>query len=156
MREHNEDTISWDSELGLLVLTDGMGGYFRPKAYFLANAPVTWTGHFNTNWHYNVLGSLGVQAFQVDKTALYPGSAITTYLPPKTSVGSNYDLRTNVAYQISPHWFAGGFLGANNSRDYKSFSAGFSVHYMFRAQPSTVTAPTGIFPSDGMRPFLVP
>jgi protein phosphatase len=27
VREHNEDTISWDSELGLLVLTDGMGGY---------------------------------------------------------------------------------------------------------------------------------
>jgi protein phosphatase len=27
VREHNEDTISWDAELGLLVLTDGMGGY---------------------------------------------------------------------------------------------------------------------------------
>jgi protein phosphatase len=27
VREHNEDTISWDADLGLLVLTDGMGGY---------------------------------------------------------------------------------------------------------------------------------
>jgi protein phosphatase len=27
VREHNEDTISWDGELGLLILTDGMGGY---------------------------------------------------------------------------------------------------------------------------------
>jgi protein phosphatase len=27
VREHNEDTISWDTELGLVVLTDGMGGY---------------------------------------------------------------------------------------------------------------------------------
>jgi protein phosphatase len=27
VREHNEDTISWDASLGLLVLADGMGGY---------------------------------------------------------------------------------------------------------------------------------
>jgi protein phosphatase len=27
VREHNEDTISWDADLGLLVLADGMGGY---------------------------------------------------------------------------------------------------------------------------------
>ncbi len=27
IREHNEDTISWDADLGLLVLADGMGGY---------------------------------------------------------------------------------------------------------------------------------
>ncbi len=27
IREHNEDTISWDANLGLLVLADGMGGY---------------------------------------------------------------------------------------------------------------------------------
>jgi protein phosphatase len=27
VREHNEDTISWDADIGLLVLADGMGGY---------------------------------------------------------------------------------------------------------------------------------
>jgi protein phosphatase len=27
VREHNEDTIAWDAEIGLFVLADGMGGY---------------------------------------------------------------------------------------------------------------------------------
>jgi hypothetical protein len=78
-------------------------------------------------------------------------------------VGPNYDLRGQVAYQISPHWFAGGFVSANNSRNYSASSAGFSIHYLFRAQPSTVAGPTGLFPIegqhppfDGMRPFTVP
>ncbi len=26
-REHNEDSISWDIELGLVMLADGMGGH---------------------------------------------------------------------------------------------------------------------------------
>jgi hypothetical protein len=73
-----------------------------------------------------------------------------------TSVGPNYDLRANAAYQIGPHWFAGGFLSANNSRNYSSASAGFFVRYLFRSQPSTVTTPTGLFPTDGLRPFTVP
>jgi len=138
------------------AFTYGMGGYFSPQAYFLANAPITWNGHSGTIWHYNILGSLGVQAFQVDQTALYPNNAITAYLPSKTSVGPNYDLRAQAAYQISPHWFAGGFLSANNSRNYSAASAGFYVRFLFRAQPSTVTTPTGLFPTDGMRPFMVP
>jgi hypothetical protein len=138
------------------AFTYGMGGYFSPQAYFLANVPFTWVGHSGTRWHYNILGSLGVQAFQLDLTQLYPNSIATIYLPAKTSVGSNYDLRTQVAYQIGPHWFAGGFLSANNSRDYKAATAGFFVRYLFRAQPSTVAGPTGLFPTDGLRPFTVP
>jgi len=150
---HNEDAF-----------THGMGGYFSPQTYFLANIPFTWVGHVNSRWHYNVLGSLGVQAFQENQTPLWPlavDKALETalnnaMLPAKTSVGPNYDLRSNVAYQIGPHWFAGGFLSANNSRNYTSVNAGFSIHYMFRAQPSTATTPTGIFPTDGLRPFTVP
>jgi tetratricopeptide (TPR) repeat protein len=150
---HNEDAF-----------THGMGGYFSPASYFLANVPFTWTGHYGTKWHYDALGSLGVQAFQEDLTPLWPlavDKSLETaqsnpMLPAKTSVGPNYDVRTHVSYQIGPHWFAGGFVGANNSRNYTSISAGFSIHYMFRAQPSTATGPTGLFPMDGVRPFTVP
>jgi hypothetical protein len=150
---HNEDAF-----------TLGMGGYFSPQAYFLGNVPFTWNAHYGTRWHYNLLGSLGVQAFQESLTPLYPMAAQAAseialnnpMLPAKTSVGPNYDVRGQGAYQIGPHWFAGGFLSANNSRNYSAVSAGFSVRYLFRPQPSTVTSPTGLFPSDGLRPFTVP
>jgi hypothetical protein len=146
------------------AFTHGMGGYFSPQGYFLGNVPVTFVGHYGTNWHYNIVAGLGVQAFQENRTPLWPlagDKAIETgqnnpMLPDMTNVGPNYDLRGQVAYQISPHWFAGGFFGANNTRNYSSASAGFYVRYMFRAQPSTAEGPTGIFPSDGLRPFTVP
>jgi tetratricopeptide (TPR) repeat protein len=154
------------------AFTYGMGGYFSPQAYFLANVPISWAGHYETHWHYNVVGSFGVQGFQESLTPLFPLAAQSAYevalnnpmLPAKTSVGPNYDVRGQVAYQIGPHWFAGGFFSANNSRDYNNVSAGFSIHYMFRSQPSTATGPTGLFPTgadntrpnDALRPFRVP
>jgi tetratricopeptide (TPR) repeat protein len=146
------------------AFTHGMGGYFSPQMYFLANVPFTYTGHYQTNWHYNVVGAFGLQAFQENRTPLWPlavdkaleTSLSSPMLPDVTSVGPNYDLRGQVSYQIGPHWFAGGFFGANNTRNYNSASVGFSVHYMFRAQPSAVAAPTGLFPTDGLRPFTVP
>ena len=160
--------------------TYGMGGYFSPQAYFLANIPLTWSGHYLTRWHYNIVASLGVQAFQENTTQLYPqvNSGINyentiTYtvpgitpayselmLPAVTSVGANYDIRAHAAYQINSHWFAGGFVSANNTRNFAATSAGFYVRFLFREQPSTVAGPTGLFPvfppNDGVRPFTVP
>ena len=146
------------------AFTFGMGGYFSPQAYFLANVPITWVGHYMTRLHYQIVGGFGVQAFQQDLTPLFPLPAQkateialnNAALPALTSVGANYDIRADVAYQISPHWFAQGFASGNNARNYNAASVGFGIHYMFRSQPSTVTAPTGLFPHDGLRPFTVP
>jgi cellulose synthase operon protein C len=150
----------------LQAFTYGMGGYFSPQAYFLANIPLTWTGHYRTRLHYTILGSVGVQAFQQDSEPLAPldlsietGTFLGAELPAKTSVGPNYDLRGQMAYAISEHWFVGGFAGANNSRDYTNVNAGFSVRYLFRPQPSTVAGPTGLFQVDDqhdIRPLMVP
>ncbi|HTX75416.1 MAG TPA: cellulose synthase subunit BcsC-related outer membrane protein, partial [Terracidiphilus sp.] len=146
------------------AFTFGMGGYFSPQFYFLANVPITWEGHYQTHWHYEIVGGGGLQAFQQDATPLFPLASqkaieialSNAELPALTTVSGNYNFRTNVAYQIGPHWFAGAFFSANNSRNYNAVSVGFSVHYMFRSQPSTATAPTGLFPTDGLRPFTVP
>jgi len=149
----------------LQAFTYGMGGYFSPQSYFLANIPVTWTGHYQTRWHYTILGSFGVQAFSEDSEPLFPlDTAIQVAfknptLPAMTSVGPNYDLRGQVAYAIRDHWFVGGFAGANNSRNYATVNAGFSVRYLFRSQPSTVAGPTGLFQTDdahALRPLTVP
>lgn len=150
---HNENTFTF-----------GMGGYFSPQFYLLANIPITWEGHYQTHLHYEILGGVGVQAFQQDATPLFPLAAQkaneialnNAALPALTSVGANYNLRGTVAYQITPHWFGGGFLTGNNSRNYNEVSAGFSIHYIFRSQPATVTTPTGLFPWGGLRPFSVP
>lgn len=146
--------------------TYGMGGYFSPQSYFLANVPITWTGHYLTRWHYTVLGSFGIQAFSEDTEPLAPldlGIETNTFnnarLAALTSVGANYDLRGQMAYAIGDHWFVGGFASANNSRNYTNLSAGFSVRYLFRSQPSTVAGPTGLFQTDdahAMRPLTVP
>jgi hypothetical protein len=146
------------------AFTHGMGGYFSPQGYFLADVPFTWAGHYTGRWHYNIMGAMGVQAFQENQTPLWPlaaDKALETsqnnpYLPDMTSVGPNYDLRSQVAYQIGPHWFAGGYFAANNTRNYNAASAGFFIRYLFREQPSEADKPTGIFPNDGLRPFTVP
>ena len=150
----------------LQAFTYGQGGYFSPQSYFLANVPITWTGHYLTRWHYTVLGSFGIQAFSENAEPLDPldiGIETNTFLNAKlaalTSVGPNYDVRGQVAYAIHDHWFVGGFAGANNSRNYTNVNAGFSVRYLFRSQPSTVAGPTGLFLIDDqhpLRPLTVP
>ena len=143
--------------------TYGMGGYFSPQAYFLANIPVTWNGHYQKQWHYNILGSFGIQAFETNAETIFPLNKVnaigTPALPALTSVGANYDIRGQMAYALNEHWFVGAFGGANNSRNYTSVSAGFSVRYLFRPQPSTVAGPTGLFQTDdahAIRPLTVP
>jgi len=146
------------------AFTLGMGGYFSPQAYFLANVPFNWVGHWDTRWHYAITGAFGIQAFQQNSTPLWPLAAQKALevsqgnpmLPSLTSVGPNYDLKSEVAYHLGPHWFAGANVAANNTRNYNFFAVGFFLRYTFREQPSAAAAPTGLFPTDGMRPFTVP
>jgi tetratricopeptide (TPR) repeat protein len=157
-------------------LSYGLGGYFSPDAYFLASVPVTFTGRYHSNFHYTIAGAVGVQTFQEDSQVYFPldrgiqtgfatSQNCTTatianhtcgQYPNNSNTGGNYSINTEGAYRIADHWYAGGFLSANNTNNYNTVSAGFFVRYLFRPQVGSDDYPTGIFPVEGFRPLRVP
>ena len=150
-------------ERNLRYFTYGQGGYFSPGAYLLAGVPLTFNGHYGTKFHYRASGSLGMQAFQEDSAPYFPLDAAyqaaqgnPTY-PEQTSVGGNYNLDAEGSYAIADHWYVGGYMNFNNSRDYASDKVGFFFRYVTRPQPTNQElGPTGLFPVQGMRPLQVP
>jgi tetratricopeptide (TPR) repeat protein len=147
----------------LRYFTYGQGGYFSPGAYMLAGVPFTFNGHRGLKIHYRLTGSLGIQAFQEDSTPYYPLDADlqaarnNPSYPDATNVGGNYSLDAEGSYAIADHWYVGGTLDFNNSRDYASDKVGFFVRYVMRPQPENEeSGPTGLFPIQGLRPMQVP
>ncbi len=152
--------------------TYGLGGYFSPNAYFLAAVPMTFTGHRGTNFHYTVSGSIGVQTFQEASQVYFPldlpiqthfASGCTTAVagacavfPVNSQTEVNYSADAKVSYQMTDHWFVGGFVNANNTNHYNTVSAGFFVRYTFKKEYPTADYPTGLFPVEGFRPVKVP
>jgi tetratricopeptide (TPR) repeat protein len=143
--------------------TYGQGGYFSPQAYYLANVPFSFQGRYGPNIHYNVVAAFGVEAFQQDSVPFFPLDYSTLELPnnspsysAQSVVSGNYDFKGEVSYHLSDHWFAGGFLTLNNTRDYNSQVAGFFVRWMTKPQVESDAGPTGLYPWDGLRPYLAP
>ena len=50
--------------------------------------------------------------------------------PERTSVGGNYNLEAEGSYAIADHWYVGGYMDFNNSRDYASDKVGFFVRFV--------------------------
>lgn len=147
----------------LRYFTYGQGGYFSPGAYMLASVPFTFNGHYGPRFHYRVSGDFGAQAFQEDSAPYFPldpaiqAANNNPYYPEQTSVGGNYSFDGEGAYAIAEHWYVGGYLSFNNTRDYANEKLGFFVRYLFRPQPALEeNGPTGIFPVEGLRPLQVP
>ena len=152
--------------------TYGLGGYFSPNAYFLAAVPITFTGHQGNYFHYTISGSAGVQTFQEASQVYFPldlpiqtgfAAGCTTAVagacavfPVNSNTGLNYSLDAQGAYQMTDHWFVGGFLSGNNTNNYNTVSAGFFVRYTFKKEYPTADYPTGLFPVEGFRPVKVP
>jgi tetratricopeptide (TPR) repeat protein len=142
--------------------TYGNGGYFSPQSYFLGNVPITIQGRYGYNLHYNVVAAFGVQAFQEDSVPFFPlDSALQVandnpYYASQTVVSGNYDLHSEVSYHLNDHWFAGGFLSMNNTRSYNNQVLGFFVRFVLRPQVESEIGPNGLYPWEGLRPYLAP
>lgn len=147
------------NELGL---TYGQGGYFSPQSYFLAAVPVSFTGHYKSDLHYVIAGSVGIQSFQSASAPYFPldrgtetGSGNLSFLST-SNTGLNYSINSEASYRIADHWYAGGFLTGNNTNNYNTITGGFFIRYLFKPQFPTEDYPTGLFPLDGFRPLRVP
>ena len=143
--------------------TYGHGGYFSPQAYYLATVPFSLDGRYGPNVHYNATAGFGVEAFQQDSvpyfpldTALEVANKNAAY-SSESVVSGNYDFKGEVAWHLSDHWFAGGFLSLNNTRNYNSQIVGFFIRFTSRSQVEYENGgPTGLYPWDGLRPYLAP
>lgn len=142
--------------------TYGQGGYFSPQSYFLANVPLSFQGRYGYNVHYSVVAAAGVQAFQEDSVPYFPlDPALETannnpYYSAQTVVSGNYDLHSEISYHLNDHWVAGGFLSMNNTRSYNDQVVGFFLRFTLRPQVESEVGPTGLYPWDGLRPYLAP
>ena len=144
-------------------MTYGQGGYFSPNVYFLASVPLTYNGYYGKNFNYVINGAVGIQTFQEDSAPFYPldrplqtGSG-NAYFPQNSDTGLNYNVDTEGTYRVADHWYVGGFLAANNTRNYNMVSGGFFVRYLFKSQVPTENGSKGIFPTNtGFRPLRVP
>jgi hypothetical protein len=143
--------------------TYGHGGYFSPQAYYLANVPFSFAGRYGPNIHYSAVAAFGLEAFQQDSAPYFPlDTALevannNAAYSAQSVVSGNYDFKGEVAYHLSDHWFAGGFLSLNNTRDYNSQIVGFFIRFTSRPQVEYDNGgPTGLYPWDGLRPYLAP
>ncbi len=159
-------------------LTYGQGGYFSPSSYFMASVPVSFNGHYRSNFHYAVTSSLGVQTFEEDQALFYPldpslqasfvppaGVSCAVFQTPSYSCGQypltdttrlSYAVNSEASYRFADHWYGGGFVAANNVNNYNNVIAGFFLRYVFRAQQSPDGYPAGMFRVDGLRPLQIP
>jgi hypothetical protein len=161
--EHNEIGLSY-----------GQGGYFSPGYYVQVAAPVTVRGASrSSNFHYSATASLGVRTFRQDAAPIFPldpafqtsfsscgASGVQTYscgfYPTVVTTGFDYSVNSEAAYLLAEHWFAGGFVTANNTHDYDNVTAGFFFRYTFRKQAESDGRPTGLFPEHGLHALQIP
>lgn len=144
-------------------MTYGRGGYFSPNSYFQAGVPLIYEGYHGKNFNYVVNGSVGVHTFQEERAPYYPldlplqtGSGNAFY--SQTSITSaDYSIDSEGTYRVANNWYIGGFLTANNTRNYNMVSGGFFVRYLFKPQIYAESAPKGLFPANtGFRPLRIP
>ena len=156
----------------------GLGGYFSPDVYILGSVPVTFTGHAGNAWHYAAQAAIGVQTFQENNDPYFPlpeDAALQTaalqncsvlslqqrncasaYQPLNTSTGANFSIQGEASYRVTDHWYVGAALEANNTNNYTLVQPTVFLRYLFKPQYPTDDYPTGIFPTDGLRPLRVP
>lgn len=130
--------------------TYGHGGYFSPQNFFSIGLPVSWAQR-GPDWSYQIQGSVGLQHIEQDGAPYYtdknaqatleslaaiyqannPGSLVTTRYDSQSKTGIGYSLGASGEYRLGDGFFFGGALGVDNARDYRQFTGGLYLRYLF-------------------------
>jgi hypothetical protein len=129
--------------------TYGNGGYFSPQNFFSIGVPVSWSQRTD-RLSYSLRGSVGLQHIEQDAAPYFPNdSALQAALEQVSQVyaasginlqsqyngqnktGLGYNFGATAEYRFGSNFFMGGNFGIDNARDYKQFTGGLYLRYMF-------------------------
>lgn len=155
--------IGYDNNQG--HFTYGSGGYFSPQGFYSLGVPVNWS-HRGERWSYALRGSLGVQHIKQDSADYHPndsdmqaaleqtsgvaaglGIGIPTRVSGSSDTGIGYSLAGNAEYRLGSHFFLGGQLGVDNAQDYRQWSGGLYLRYMFENMTGPMALPVSPYQS---------
>ena len=156
----NLTTFAFDENLRRF--TFGHGGYFSPQSYVSLAIPVELVGGRN-RLSYRLSGSLGIQGFREDGTALFPNdSALQTAVEAlvldspdteqvggytsQSSSGLGFSLGGTLEYLITAQLVAGARVGLDNARDYDEAHASAYLRYFLTPQGRVAIPPAPLFP----------
>jgi hypothetical protein len=147
----NLTAMSYDKNLG--YYTYGQGGYFSPQTFISASVPLTWSAR-DGRLSYSVRGSLGIQHIKQDASPYYVDAARqsaaetaaaanngTATYSGQSKTGLGYGVSAAAEYQVTPNAFVGGYVGMDNSRDYRQFAGGLYLRYALEAQQGQMPFP---------------
>lgn len=129
--------------------TYGNGGYFSPQNFFSIGVPVGWSQRTD-RLSYSIKGAVGLQHIEQDSAPYFPndrdmqatleqtsqiyaaaGTSVPTRYSSQNKTGIGYNLNAAGEYRFGNNVFLGGSLGLDNAQDYKQWSGGLYLRYMF-------------------------
>ena len=154
----NDDTRQLTTGLGVTAIrydnnqgnfTYGNGGYFSPQNFFSIGVPFSWSQRTD-RLSYTLRGSVGLQHIEQDSSPYFPGdsamqaqleqvsqvfaasgSSLATQYAGQNKTGIGYNLGAAAEYRLGNNYFLGGSFGMDNAQDYKQWTGGLYLRYMF-------------------------
>ena len=139
--------ISYDKNQG--NFTYGNGGYFSPQNFFSIGVPISWSQRTD-RLSYSLRGSVGLQHIEQDSAPYFPndsemqsalaqvsqqyaasGITVPTRYSGQNKTGIGYNLNAAAEYRFGDNFFLGGNFGLDNAQDYKQWTGGLYLRYMF-------------------------
>jgi hypothetical protein len=149
--------------------TYGQGGYFSPQTFVALAMPVEWKLRGSRS-QLELGGAIGIQGFREDASDYFPDSATrqaaavvaakravqlqlttadpTAIYPGQSKLGLSYEMHGKLSYELSSRLQLIGQLSLDNARDYRQFSGGVSLRYVFGQSTEAAPAPVRLTSSN--------